>query len=220
MEKIKYKSDIVEYKNFLSNEECQSIIDYFNTKEDLWQDTCFYNTSVIYPLAPMEFYSDNKITEGYFHSLRNRLSVVAEETAGRGLTNLTLSGHRWLPGSFAADHSDNSELDGTPNAWQDNKFVTIIYLNDNYSGGDLTFSQHNISISPSAGSVIAFDPGFNNLHGVTEITEGNRYTILSSWNYSDVVYSDDELENMRREREKAKYIQEQQREEWKKGRVA
>lgn len=214
MKKIKYKTDIVEYQNFLSDEECLELIDFFNTKEDLWQDTCFYKTSVIDPHAPIQFWDKKNINENYFNDLRGRLQIVAEEVAKRSLKNLSLSGHRWLPGSFASEHSDNTELDGTPNAWKDNKFVTIIYLNDNYLGGHLEFNKHKISISPSAGSVVAFDPGFINLHSVSKIVEGERYTILSSWDYSDIMYSEDEIKNMKNQREGAKYLQEKQRAEW------
>ena len=115
---------------------------------------------------------------------------------------------------MAKPHSDNSELDGTPNAWQDNKFVTIIYLNDDYSGGNLFFEDHGIEISPETGTMIAFDPGFINIHGVTEITNGKRYTILCSWDYEDAVYSKEYLKQKEEEKKQQKILQDMQKQQW------
>jgi hypothetical protein len=212
MEKIVHKEDIVEYKDFLSKQECEDLIDYFNSSEDDWNVTCFYASYVMDPNASFENKNNTDKTPEYFNELKTKLRNIAEEVSPKKLKNLSLSAHKWTPGAFAAHHSDNTELDGTPNAWQDNKFVTIIYLNDNYDGGNLLFNAHGISISPSAGTVIAFDPGFTNLHGVSEVTSGVRYTILSSFDHADSVYPRDLFE-WRKEYSKE---QEEQRKEWEK----
>lgn len=217
MKKIKHKINIVEYQDFLSKSECESLINYFNTDTSMWQDTCFYNSSVMNLLDPLEKYKGNIISEDYFKNLRQGLWALAEDTCGERLNNLTFSAARWLPGAYADPHSDNSELDGTPNAWRDNKFVTIIYLNDNYRGGELVFDEHKISISPLHGTVVAFDPGISNIHSVSKIIEGIRYTMLASWDYADIQYSEEQLEAMRLEKESMKPIQEAQRIEWKQG---
>jgi hypothetical protein len=207
--KIIYKEDIVEFLDVFSKEECDLLINYFNLNEDNWNVTCFYESRVMDPFANMSI--SKTINHEYFEEVKNRLSLIASEVAIKKLKNLSFSAHKWNKGAYASDHSDNSELDGTPNAWQDNKFVAIIYLNDNYEGGNLTFSQHNLSIAPKIGSVIAFDPGFNNLHGVSEIIAGTRYTMLASFDYVDSVYTRD-LTEWRKEYSKE---QEEQRKSWK-----
>lgn len=219
MEKIVHKDDIVEFKNFLSKEECDLLIAYYDSSMESWQETCFYNARVMDPIAPMEkgIYVD--INEKYFADLRDRLSNIAEEVFDKKVKNLSLSAHKWLPGAFASDHSDNSELDGTPNAWRENKLVTIIYLNDNYEGGHLYFRDHNISIAPDAGSMICFDVGIDNVHGVTEIESGDRYTMLLSWDFADSVYPPEYFEEKEKELAETLVAQEKQREEWKKGNI-
>lgn len=212
MEKIIHRPDIVEYKDFLSKKECEELINYFNSSEDEWKVTCFYASYVMDPNASFDNKTSELKTPEYFNDLKLKLKNIAEDVSPKKLRNLSLSAHKWTPGAFAAHHSDNTELDGTPNAWQDNKFVTIIYLNDDYEGGNLLFNAHRISISPSAGTVIAFDPGFTNLHGVSEITSGIRYTILSSFDHIDSVYPRDLFE-WRKEYSKE---QEEQRKEWEK----
>lgn len=217
MEKIIYRDDIVEFKDFLTQEECQSLVSYYKSGEDGWQKTCFYNSAVMDPIHPFNKNPDSLIGDSFFRELKGRLHVKAEEVAGRKLRNLSMSAHKWEVGAFAADHSDNTDLDGTPNAWQDNKFVTIIYLNDNYSGGHLTFTNHNLDIAPSAGSLIAFDPGFDNLHGVSEITEGTRYTMLLSWDHDDISYSKEQIEAMNLQKMRQKENQDKQKAEWENG---
>jgi predicted 2-oxoglutarate/Fe(II)-dependent dioxygenase YbiX len=177
-------------------------------------DTCFYNSSVMNLLDPLSKYSGHAINEEYFKTLRQELWALAEDASGNRLNNLTFSAARWVPGAYADPHSDNSELDGTPNAWQDNKFVTIIYLNDNYDGGDLVFDYHGIKISPSTGTVVAFDPGIINVHSVSKIIAGDRYTMLASWDYASIEYTEEQLEAIRLEKENMKPLQQKQREEW------
>lgn len=217
MEKIVYKDNIVEYLNFLSEKECNDLVEYYVSGEDGWQKTCFYNSAVMDPIHPFRKNPESLINDNFFRDLKGRLHKKAEEVAGLKLKNLSMSAHKWEVGAYAADHSDNTDLDGTPNAWQDNKFVTIIYLNDSYEGGHLTFANHNLDIAPQKGSLIAFDPGFDNLHGVSEITSGTRYTMLLSWDHDNRVYSQEEIDFMQNQKNLEKEIQDRQKEEWAKG---
>jgi hypothetical protein len=213
MEKIIHRSNIVEYKDFISQEECQRLIGYFNSSEQDWNLSCFYESYTMDPLAPINktqeferFYFDN--------DLRNKLKKLAEQDHPKKLKNLSLSAHKWGTGASARKHSDNSELDGTPNGWHENKFVTILYLNDNYTGGALRFDDHKITISPRAGTVIAFDPGIENIHSVTEVRSGIRYTMLASWDYEDSKYSEEYIQEKIMDKENQKTIQENQKRMW------
>lgn len=212
-----HRPNIVEYPNFLTPDECQELINYYESDSDSWQETCFFNTRVMDPLSP---YRNSKnsidIDEKYFRELRLKLQEYGEDALGKELKNLTLSAHKWYPGAYAADHYDNAELDKQPNAWQDNKMVTIIYLNDNYEGGSLRFSEHNLSISPAQGTMVAFDVGVDNLHGVDEVLSGERYTMLASFDWADSVYPEGYLEDLKAGKQAATPEQEKQRAEWKK----
>lgn len=57
---------------------------------------------------------------------------------------------------------------------------SVIYLNDDYEGGELYFPDHNLSIKPEAGDWITWPGNRWYQHGVSEITSGVRYT-LSVW---------------------------------------
>lgn len=217
MQKIIHKHDIVEVKEFLSREESQALIDYYESNSDAWQLTCFYNARVMDPIAPWKANPASVIDETYMRNLRQKFQELAESVFDRKLKNLTLSAHKWLPGAFAAFHSDNTELDGTPNAWRENKLVTIIYLNDDYDGGNLVFRDHDIDIAPEAGTVVVFDVGYENIHGVTEVTSGQRWTMLASFDYADSTYPDEYWEQKQKELEQTAKIHEQQHQQWEQG---
>jgi hypothetical protein len=214
MKKIIHKHDIVEFPGHISQEDCQKLIKYYDAGDSLWQQTCFFNARVMDPYGPQNHLDVSLPHPNFFNDLKSSLEQIAEEVTGRPVRNLTLSAHKWLPGAFAADHADNAELDGTPNAWQDNKLVTILYLNDNYEGGNLAFRDHDISISPKAGTAIVFDVGIDNVHSVTEVTSGERYTMLLSWDYADIEYPEGFLEELARLKVAEQPKQDDQKKEW------
>lgn len=219
MEKIEYKEDVVEFTEFFSKEECEEFLQYLDTARSQWQESCFYNERVMDPTAPLSLDSDTSIDKSYLDNLRVRLQAVAESVFNRKLRNLSLSAQKWMTGSYANDHSDNSELDGTPNAWRENKLVTIIYLNDNYTGGELYFRDHDISIAPKAGSVIVFDVGINNVHGVKKIDSGDRTTVMCSWDYEDSVYPPEYWKQKEQEMMETEIKHAQQHEAWRQGKI-
>lgn len=69
----------------------------------------------------------------------------------------------WKETDDQLEHKDNDE------------FTAIIYLNDNYEGGELNFPSLDMSIKPTKGSLI-FWPGYLT-HSVSPVTSGIRYTM-------------------------------------------
>jgi hypothetical protein len=129
----------------------------------------------------------------------------------------TSHAQKWDVGGFAAPHSDNSDFDGKPNAFEINKYVGILYLNDNYEGGTLYFPEHDIEFKPKAYSYICFPGGVENIHGVKEILEGTRYTMVSFWDFADAEYSEEKKTAWEEEIKVTREEQAAQKEEWEKG---
>jgi len=84
---------------------------------------------------------------------------------------------RWLPGDAMSLHNDRSEK---LNDLMD--FSSLIYLNDNYEGGELFFKDKIIKMK--ALSCIVFESNEKNMHGVLEIKKGKRYTIPSWYQFN------------------------------------
>lgn len=54
-----------------------------------------------------------------------------------------------------------------------------MYLSDNYEGGEIYFPDYDLIIKPEVGELIFF-PGTNRyIHGVKEVTKGNRLVLQS-----------------------------------------
>jgi Rps23 Pro-64 3,4-dihydroxylase Tpa1-like proline 4-hydroxylase len=56
----------------------------------------------------------------------------------------------------------------------------LLYLNDDYEGGEIEFQHSKIKIKPEAGSVIFFPSNFLYVHEVHPIVSGTRYS-LPNW---------------------------------------
>jgi hypothetical protein len=92
---------------------------------------------------------------------------------------------RWLPGQLQMPHADK-ELHQGADAGKPNDFpwydlATIIYLNDEYEGGELYFPNQDIQFKPKRGAAYFFPGDKNYIHGITEIKSGTRYTCPFFW---------------------------------------
>lgn len=56
----------------------------------------------------------------------------------------------------------------------------LLYLNDNYEGGEIEFKHSNIKFKPEAGSILFFPSNFLYVHEVHPVTKGPRYA-LPNW---------------------------------------
>lgn len=194
MEKVVHQENIIELKGFYSKEYCGDLIDYLDSRnedEDKWNPICFPSVLGVNVADPAE---TEKVSVADMGKIRDEMRVAVEEFIGRDLKNVTLSGHKYPTGSYAEPHSDSSELDGTPNAWQMNKYACILYLNDDYEGGEIYFPQHDVEIAPTAGSLLIFEGSHEYLHGVKKITSGDRFTILAFWDHAENTYDKEFLD--------------------------
>lgn len=217
METVVFKHDIVGYKNFIPAEDVDKIIGYFESMATMWGDVAFYGSfgMGISPIDPnvLQF----GLTQNYFGELKDRFQKAVEDVHGRAVKPNTAHAQKWNEGAFANPHSDNSDFDGNPNAFEINKYVGILYLNRNYEGGELYFPDHDISIRPESGMFITFPGGHENIHGVTEITNGTRYTMVSFWDYADAEYSEERKAEWEEEFKSVRERQAQQKEQWASG---
>lgn len=55
----------------------------------------------------------------------------------------------------------------------------LLYLNDDYEGGELRFPVHNLTIKPKAGDVILFPSGFEYPHESCPVTKGTKLAVTT-----------------------------------------
>jgi predicted 2-oxoglutarate/Fe(II)-dependent dioxygenase YbiX len=67
---------------------------------------------------------------------------------------------------------------------------SVMYLNDNYEGGEIVFQSSGVKLKPEAGSIIFFPSNFLYVHEVYPITSGSRYS-MPHWyhNMKNMIHS-------------------------------
>jgi leucine proline-enriched proteoglycan (leprecan) len=78
---------------------------------------------------------------------------------------------------FMPPHADNANPDGTPNKMAHRDLSGIIYLNDDYEGGELYFTALDIAVKPRRGMLIGITAGFHHEHAVLRVEKGTRLTM-------------------------------------------
>ncbi|KAM6994601.1 prolyl 3-hydroxylase 3 [Tautogolabrus adspersus] len=85
-----------------------------------------------------------------------------------------------------------------PPAFTHRELSAILYLNDNFDGGELFFTNRDAKtvtarVKPSCGRLVGFSSGPVNPHGVTAVTRGRRCA-LALWFTTEKLYRDMERE--------------------------
>lgn len=86
----------------------------------------------------------------------------------------TLDLVRWFDGLEQSPH-----VDEIPHAHR--KWGSVLYLNNDYEGGQTFYPNFNLSVSPKPGMAVVHLGDQEHLHGVTKIKGNTRYTIASFW---------------------------------------
>lgn len=211
------ENKIVEIPDFVMPETALKMIKFFEECGIDWGDIAFYGSSGKGIKAEPEFLKSFGLTGTFFSDIKDKFQEAVTSVFNREVRANTSHAQKWDVGGFANVHSDNSNNDGEPNAFEINKYVAILYLNDDYEGGQLYFPEHDISFKPNAYSLYTFPGGVENLHGVSEITKGTRYTMVSFWDFADLEYDDETIERWKEEERQVRIAQAKQKEEWEKG---
>ena len=89
---------------------------------------------------------------------------------------------RYPPGGKYNQHADAEHLDKTKNEWiraQDRDYSILVYLNEEYEGGELELTNFNFRVKPTTGMLLAFPSDHRYLHAALPTTSGIRYALVS-----------------------------------------
>lgn len=208
---------IVEVPNFIDAVTAKKLIDYFDNGPETWDFIAFYHSYGMGLNPDASELSKFGLEAGIFDQINNRTKALVELVFGHKVKANTSHAQKWVEGGFANPHSDNSDEDGNPTAFEINKYVAILYLNDDYEGGVLYFPDHDLEILPNKYSIYILPGGIENIHGVREITSGERHTMLSFWDFADAEYSEERKAEWAAELKEVRASQAEQRVEWENG---
>lgn len=167
--------------NIISENTCQELIEYFNThpeqfrrSEDLAQqlfngkDMNPYNVSNPKLLRELEVLKTKATI---------KMSKLYDTTLYLDYWDLV----KWYPGDWMKMHADNVDENRKPFdycGWRSHS--AILYLNQDFKGGETVFRDQNINVFPETGKLLMFPAGYDYTHGVNIVEEGDRYT-LALW---------------------------------------
>ena len=83
----------------------------------------------------------------------------------------------WPVGIHMPPHADNANPDGSLHAMAHRDFSGIVYLNDDYQGGEFYFTALDTVIKPKKGMLVAFTAGFYHEHAVLQVERKQRLTM-------------------------------------------
>jgi hypothetical protein len=81
---------------------------------------------------------------------------------------------RWPVGSEMTPHVD--EVPHAHRLWG-----SVIYLNDDYDGGETYYPNLGVSVKPRSGMAVVHRGDSHHLHGVSKVENGERFTIATFW---------------------------------------
>jgi hypothetical protein len=150
-----------EVENFLSEEELIRFDDHIKQTEwvtqERWVNPTYFNNTSVFP--------DIKFIE-------NRATKLTDYKYIWGGLGIIM---RIQPGMELNPHVDDYNK---PSLVKHDCLSATIYLNDDFEGGELYYSNLNIDYKPKRGSIV-FHPGFEDLymHGVREVIGSSRHAI-------------------------------------------
>ena len=143
-------------KNFLTKEECKNLVEEAKNSND-WKpqnkDTgIFILKSKNHSLMVDIYKRVSKLFDSNLHAQTIRMI------------------HKTDKNSFWERHSDNSGGDEI-------KYGVVIYLNQDFEGGELFYPDLGITIKPEEGMLVYHDGDED--HEVLKVISGDRYTLTS-----------------------------------------
>jgi hypothetical protein len=141
------------------------------------------------------------LTHNVYANILNKSKILMEQRFKKNLEVEQYLLNRWRVGrkqeahiDYFLDHEDNDieslhknnivdeYIESFKQTFKTKNFSTLIYLNEDYEGGELYFPQYDdLTIHPEELSFIGFKGDTHHLHGVKEVTSGIRYTLSIFW---------------------------------------
>lgn len=221
--KTRLTEDIVLYENFIDFETATKLIKVLDKHAESgkisWTPISFYESySSVLPQDNDEDLEQIGLPATIFSDIKNGIvNAVAGVHDIDPATVCQIGYHtqKWEPGAFARLHSDNTDEHGNTGPFERSRYAAFLYLNEDFEGGLLKFPSHDIVVPPRTGLLAAFAGGFKNMHEVTLITKGVRYTLGSFWDdREESAYPEELRQQWKEEMQKIRDMQKVEKEEW------
>jgi predicted 2-oxoglutarate/Fe(II)-dependent dioxygenase YbiX len=171
-------ANIVIKENFISKEHLVKIIDYCHSVNN-WESKSQLGTDSLHTWEKLS--SGSNVVFEILQEYVNNVQREVEYRFGRFLESTKPGIRKWNPGEYQDVHADGETAAGWPGYNYIVDYGSILYLNDDYEGGELFFPKYNIHLKPKPGTLVFFPSTNMYAHGVTEVTDGIRFTSPHFW---------------------------------------
>lgn len=180
-----YNNEIVMIEDFLSQEEADIFLKLATSDPELWEFsndgsglTEWYNNNLVFNQEKLK--NSYSYYMGIIDSIQNRCRNIFTECYGIVSPEfIKIYNLSRRSGSGLNVHTDEIDPDH-PQYNPEEKIIThgfVVYLNDDYEGGEIFYPNKNISIKPIARSLVMHPGNKEYEHGVTEVSGSTRYSL-------------------------------------------
>jgi predicted 2-oxoglutarate/Fe(II)-dependent dioxygenase YbiX len=177
-------------ENYLSRDQCRKLLDIIEKQGSGWLKVMDLEKTT--RETTVNKVDENRVTElvdmeehqGMLNDLVANL-IIEEIEPGTG-TRIEWFEEpqilKYKPGGFYASHADSESYDNQLDAWVkvlDRDWSLLLYLNDEYEGGEIRFNKFNFEVKPKAGTLIYFPADGRYMHTALPVTSGVRYALVS-----------------------------------------
>jgi hypothetical protein len=86
---------------------------------------------------------------------------------------------KYLPGRYFKVHGDHGPYYACT-------ISAVVYLNDDYEGGEIEFVRQGLIVKPQAGDIVVFPSNFVYEHSSLEVFSGTKYSVVIMTDYNDM----------------------------------
>jgi 2-oxoglutarate-Fe(II)-dependent oxygenase superfamily protein len=165
-------------ENTLSSKECTFLIDLYDRYSELSPQRDCSGRPLLhyYTLRDLDSESASWV---YSVSLRCKEKIEADLRTPELFVESVLLACLW-PGDSHIPHADNSRREHgqwLPNHTPQRDYTALVYLNDNFTGGELVFPDRDVVIVPKSGLFVGFPSNHKFVHAVPNVLSGKRYSL-------------------------------------------
>lgn len=149
------------YENFISVDDAHALTSFITDNKDKFE---YFPPDKRYRLVN----EDIPLVVSLVNTYGEKFQSMVSPTKKTEVSDYVLSIYE--PSAFMNIHSDNTMPEhGNCN------FTGVIYLNDDYEGGEIFFPEKYVKLKPKALSAVAFNGDY--YHGVRPVLSGIRYIL-------------------------------------------
>lgn len=86
---------------------------------------------------------------------------------------------KYLPGKYFKIHGDHGP-------YYSCTVSAVVYLNDDYDGGEIEFVRQGLVVKPQAGDIVMFPSNYVYEHASLEVHSGIKYSVVIMTDYNDM----------------------------------